>query len=122
MFHPTRDLVFVKDTVSGFIDIFNSKELIGEEVNIATQTEISIEKLVQLIFKLTGIEASIVTASERLRPLNSEVFRLFGSNLKISEKCNWSPKYSLEQGLKETIEWFSNSENLLKYKANIYNI
>ena len=56
------------------------------------------------------------------RPKNSEVFRLWGDNTKIKGLTGFSPKYSIEEGLKETIEWFKNPENLKKYKAGIYNI
>jgi len=119
--YPTRDLVYVKDTVQGFIDILNSENAIGQELNIATQQEISIGDLASLIIRLTGGDVEIVSDSERLRPEKSEVYRLLGSNEKISRLTNWRPSFSLEEGLKETIQWFSNRENLSKYKSDIYN-
>ena len=119
--YPTRDLVYVKDTAKGFLEIFKNPSLIGEEVNIATNTEISIGNLAKLIFKLTGIDANIISDSERLRPEKSEVYRLFGDNSKLFEHTQWKPEYTLEQGLQKTIEWFSEKNNLEKYKADIYN-
>lgn len=119
--YPTRDLVYVKDTVQGFINILNSEETIGQEVNIATQKEIAIGDLAQLIIRLTGKEVEIVSDSERLRPEKSEVYRLLGSNKKLHEISGWKPQYSIEEGLKETIEWFKTEENLKRYKADIYN-
>lgn len=119
---PTRDLLYVLDTIEGFIEIAKSDSLIGHEVNIATQSEITIADLtLELINQINPI-AKVITESERLRPSKSEVFRLFGSAEKIKKHTNWSPKYSIAQGLKETINWFSKQENLSRYKTDIYNI
>lgn len=120
--YPTRDLVYVKDTVAGFEEILQNNNLIGQEINIATQQEISVKDLAQLLINLTGKDAAITSTDERLRPENSEVYRLLGSNRKLTEQTNWKPLYSLEQGLSETIEWFKNKDNLNKYKAHIYNV
>ena len=119
---PTRDLLFVKDTVSGFIEIAKSKNLIGHEVNIATQSEISIYELAMEMIQQINPSAKIVTDKERIRPEKSEVFRLFGSNEKIKQYTNWEPKFDLKSGIKETIKWFSEKENLKQYKADIYNV
>jgi NAD dependent epimerase/dehydratase len=119
---PTRDLLFVKDTVNGFLKIAQCDELIGHEVNIATQSEISVGNLAQLLISTINPSAKIITDSVRLRPEKSEVFRLFGSNEKLKTYTDWDQKYTLEQGLKETIEWFSKKENLQQYKSDIYNV
>lgn len=119
---PTRDLVYVKDTVNGFIEIFKSEKTIGEEINIATQSEISIGNLVKLILKLMNKECEIETEEIRIRPEKSEVKRLFGSNEKIKKLTNWKQKFDFETGLRNTIEWFSDPVNLAKYKSDIYNI
>ncbi len=120
--HPTRDLLYVKDTAKGFIELAMSNETIGEEVNIATNSEISIGDLAQKIIDLINPEAKIKTDEIRLRPEKSEVERLFGSNEKIQKLTNWKPEWNLESGLKETIAWFSDEINLKKYKSDIYNI
>lgn len=119
---PTRDLLFVEDTVRGFSAIAKSDDLIGQDCNIATQSEISVGDLAQEIIKQINPSARVVTDNSRLRPAKSEVFRLFGSNKKITECTDWKPGYTLSQGLKVTIEWFKNPANLSKYKADIYNI
>ncbi len=119
---PTRDLLFVKDTVNGFIKIAQCEDLIGYEVNIATQSEISVGSLAQLIINKINPDAKIVTDTLRIRPEKSEVFRLFGSNEKLKSYTDWEPKYSLEEGLEETINWFSESKNLVKYKSDKYNV
>lgn len=119
---PTRDLLFVKDTAQGFIEIAKSAQLIGHECNIATNSEISMGDIAQTLINLINPNASIIQDPKRIRPSKSEVFRLFGDNSKILEHTNWTMQYSLERGLKETIEWFSEKENLQHYKANIYNV
>ena len=119
---PTRDLLFVKDTVNGFLKIAQCDELIGHEVNIATQSEISVGDLAQKLIDSINPSAKIITDSLRVRPEKSEVFRLFGSNEKLKSYTDWNQKFTLEQGLKETIDWFSKKENLQKYKSDIYNV
>ncbi|QCK15926.1 NAD-dependent 4,6-dehydratase LegB [Mangrovivirga cuniculi] len=119
---PTRDLLYVEDTARGFIEIAKSDKTIGEHVNIATESEISMQELAQTMIDQINPQARIVTDNERLRPEKSEVFRLFGSAKKIKELTDWTPNYTLETGLAETISWFSQTENLKNYKADIYNI
>lgn len=120
--HPTRDLLFVKDTVNGFIEIAKSDKTIGQEVNIAMEEEITIGELAQNIIDQINPTAKIITDELRLRPEKSEVERLFGSNKKIKELTNWQPKYNLTVGIAETIKWFSEKDNLKQYKSDIYNI
>ena len=120
--HPTRDLLFVKDTVNGFIEIAESDNTIGEEINIATSSEISVGNLAQKIIDMINPDAKIISDTERLRPDKSEVERLFGSNKKIIELTNWKQSISLDEGLKMTIEWFRDPANLIRYKSDIYNV
>ena len=117
---PTRDFNYVKDTVNGFIEISKSANTIGEEINIATQNEISIGDLANELIRQINPQVKIVCDEQRLRPEKSEVNRLLGSNEKIKKLTNWNMKYSFEEGLRETIEFFRN--NLDKYKTDIYNI
>ena len=117
---PTRDFNYVKDTVRGFMEIAKSERTIGEEINIATQHEISIGELAQELIRQINPNARIICEEERLRPEKSEVERLLGANEKIKSLTDWKPEYTLERGLQETIEWLKN--NMHHYKANIYNI
>lgn len=119
---PTRDLVFVKDTAKGFIEISLCDEAIGQEVNIATHDEISIGDLANELIAQINPTAKIIQDPQRMRPANSEVFRLFGDNTKLKNMSGWSPETTLSEGLKQTIEWFRKPENLAQYKADIYNI
>ncbi len=119
---PTRDFVYVKDTAKGFIEIAKSDETLGNEINIATGKEISIGSVAEKLIDIINPSARIKENEERIRPQKSEVTRLLGSNKKIRNLTNWSPEYSLEEGLEETIEWFRNPENVKNYKANVYNV
>ena len=119
---PTRDLLFVKDTVNGFIEIAKTESLIGHECNIATNSEISMQEMADTLIRLINPKAKILQDKNRLRPKKSEVFRLFGDNSKIIKHTNWRPAYTLEEGLQETIKWFSDKNNLKQYKAGIYNV
>jgi len=119
---PTRDLLFVRDTVDGFVEIAKTDQLIGQDCNIATNAEISINQVAENLIHLINPLAKVVRDDARIRPEKSEVFRLYGSNEKIMRLTNWQLKYSFEEGLRETIEWFRNMENLQQYKAEIYNL
>lgn len=117
---PTRDLNYVLDTCQGFVDISASENTIGEEINIGTGSEISIGELAQNLIDLINPRARIIQEDIRLRPEKSEVNRLLACNRKIGELTGWSPRYSLEQGLSETIGWIK--ANLAHYKHDIYNL
>lgn len=119
---PTRDLLFVKDTVNGFVEIAKAESLIGHDCNIATQTEISVKDLAQTLIDLINPNAGIAQDDDRLRPAKSEVFRLYGSNEKLKQHTAWTQQYTFKDALAETIEWFKQPENLKQYKANIYNV
>lgn len=120
--HPTRDLVFVRDTVRGFLALAEADETIGQEVNIAMQEEISMGDLAQFLIQEINPTARILTDEVRLRPEKSEVERLFGSQEKICKLTTWRPEFTLKAGLRTTIEWFKDPQNLSGYKADLYNI
>ncbi len=120
--HPTRDLVYVKDTVDGFIAIAKSDQVIGEEINIATGQETSIGNLFKKIKGMMNSDAIILEDKKRLRPKDSEVERLLGDNQKIKKLTHWKPKFDLDTGLKETINWLKDSKNMKLYKTDIYNV
>lgn len=119
---PTRDLLYVKDTVDGFLKISLSETLIGHDCNIATQSEISIQEIADELISQINPNAIIVSDEQRKRPVKSEVFRLYGSNQKLKDNTDWQLRYSFKEGIVETIEWFKQPENIVKYKAGIYNI
>ncbi|MDL2215528.1 NAD-dependent 4,6-dehydratase LegB [Ruminococcaceae bacterium OttesenSCG-928-N02] len=117
---PTRDFNYVEDTVAGFIALAQCDAAIGEEVNIATQQEISIGELAQELIRQISPNTQIVCDEQRLRPEKSEVNRLLGSNEKIRRLTGWAPGHTLSEGLAKTIAWVKDNQN--QYKADIYNI
>ena len=119
---PTRDFNFVKDTCRGFIQLADCDEAIGQEVNVCSNYEISMRDTLNLIAEIMGKEVNFVEDTQRLRPKNSEVFRLWGDNTKIKGLTGFEPEYDIRRGLEETIKWFTNEDNLKKYKSNIYNV
>lgn len=120
--HPTRDLLYVKDTAAGFVAIANSDKTIGEEINLASQLEISIGDLAEQLIQAINPGAMIVTDETRLRPEKSEVERLLGSAEKMRALTGWRPEHDLKRGIERTIEWFRKPENLKNYKTDIYNV
>jgi NAD dependent epimerase/dehydratase len=123
---PTRDFSFVADTVSGFLAAAESDAAIGEVVNLGTGFEISIGDTAKTIARLMEKDVQVVSDQERWRPDRSEVERLCASTEKAKRLLGWSPKFAgeegLQTGLRQTIDWFTNIENLGQYRADIYNI
>ncbi len=117
---PTRDFNYVKDTVNGFIAIAESDRTIGEEINIATQREISIGDLAGEIISQINPKAKIICDTQRLRPEKSEVNRLLGDNTKIRALTDWTMQYTLAEGIAETIAWIKG--NIGHYKVGFYNL
>ena len=124
--HPTRDFNYIKDTVRGFIAVAESEKSVGEVINIGSNFEISIGETVDLIAEVIGVDIEIETDQVRLRPDKSEVERLCADNSKAKKLTAWEPLYAgrdgFKRGLIETIEWFTNPENLKNYKADMYNV
>lgn len=119
---PRRDFNYVKDIVNGFLAIAEADNTIGQEINIATGNSISMKELALLLIEMTNSPAKLALDQERIRPDKSEVENLLGCNKKISQLTQWAPSFDLKSGLKETIEWFQEPDNLARYKAWLYNI
>ena len=119
---PTRDFNYVLDTCKGFMALALSDKTIGETVNIGSGVETSVADTLGLIKKLMKSDVKFIIDDQRLRPKDSEVFRLCCDNTKINQLTGFKPDYSLEQGLAKTIDWFSDPQNLSHYKTDIYNV
>lgn len=119
---PTRDFNYVADTCRGFLQLARCDKAIGETVNIGSNFEISVGDTLNMIRELMRSDVEFIVDEQRLRPEKSEVFRLWCDNTKIRELTNFEPTYDIRTGLKATVDWFTRSENLAKYKANIYNV
>lgn len=121
---PTRDFNYVADTVAGFVALANAKadDVVGREINICTQTEISMADTLDTIARLMDADVTWKVDERRLRPGKSEVFRLLGDNTLIKSVTDWQPQVTLAEGLRRTIDWFTEPSNLARYKWDIYNI
>jgi NAD dependent epimerase/dehydratase len=123
---PTRDFNYIADTVKGFIAALNSTTAFGEVINIGNGYEISMGDTVKLISEIIGKQVNIVSDEIRFRPQKSEVERLWASNEKAKRLLNWQPSFNgiegFRRGLQKTIEWFADSNNMNKYKAERYNV
>jgi len=115
---PRRDFLFVKDTVRGFIQLGKCDEALGKVVNIGTGTDISIEELVKKILGLMGKQGEIEVEDRRIRPEKSEVMQLLSDTRLAQKLFQWAPRYTLEDGLRETIEWYR--KNLSRFKVGSY--
>jgi NAD dependent epimerase/dehydratase len=118
---PTRDFNYVVDTCRG-LEYLGRSSAIGRIVNIGSNLEISIEDTCNLIKELMGSDARFSVEDQRLRPTNSEVFRLWCDNSLIRELTGFQPEYDLRSGLRETIDWFLKPNNLAQYKTEIFNV
>ena len=119
---PTRDFIFVKDTARAFIAIAEAENIAGETFNISANFEISIKDMFEMVKEVMNAEVEFVEDPQRIRPSKSEVFRLWGDNSKLCSLTGFKLQYDFRQGLKQTAKWFTNPENLNKYKTNIYNV
>lgn len=118
----TRDLNYVEDTCRGFLLLAYSNDTVGEIVNIGSNKEISVLELSSMIKDLMDSDVDIVQEEQRMRPDTSEVYRLVCDSTKIKQLTDFKPKFTLREGLEKTCEWFTDKNNLGKYKANIYNV
>jgi dTDP-glucose 4,6-dehydratase len=123
---PTRDFSYVQDIVLGFIAALNGESGLGEIINIGSNFEISIGETAHLISEGMGVSIELIADEERMRPANSEVERLWADNSKAKELFGWQPTYGgrdgFKRGLIETIDWFTQPDNLDTYKSDIYNL
>ena len=124
--HPTRDFSYVKDTVRGFIAVAEADQAIGHVVNVGSNFEVSITDSVRIVAELMNATIEIEADTARLRPEKGEINRLWADNTKARELAGWVPEYGgregFQRGLKETIAWFRDPQNLARYRADVYNL
>ena len=119
---PTRDFNFVADTCAALLALAECPAAVGKVVNIGSGREISIGDLFETLRELMNADAEVEIDSERLRPEKSEVQRLCCDASLLKKLTGFTPRFTLEEGLEETVQWFSRPENLKRYKTDIYNI
>jgi NAD dependent epimerase/dehydratase len=115
---PRRDFLFVKDTARGFIEIGKCDQAIGRVVNIGTGRDLSIREVVEKTLALMERKGKVQTEGRRVRPEKSEVMRLRADTRLARKLFQWKPRYSLEEGLRETIEWYRT--HLSRFKVGSY--
>ena len=119
---PTRDFNYVDDTCMGFIALAECNESIGQTVNIGSNFEISIGDTLNIIKELMDSDVKFIVDGQRIRPEKSEVFRLCCDNSKIERLTGFKSQVSIKEGLQRTIDWIVKSDNMKKYKSEIYNV
>ena len=119
---PTRDFNYVEDTCRGFVELSDCNEAIGETVNIGSNFEISIGETLDIIKEIMNSKVKFVTDHHRIRPENSEVFRLLCDNSKLHQLTGFKSNIDLRQGLKKTVDWLTQPKYLKQYKSDIYNV
>lgn len=119
---PTRDFLFVRDTVEAFLAVATApaSAVVGEVFNAGTGVEVSIGDLAADIARLMEVPAEIVPDTERLRPKSSEVMRLVCDATRLRLRTGWAPAHTRDEGLARTIEWFRRPENLARYAPDRY--
>jgi NDP-hexose 4,6-dehydratase len=120
---PTRDFLYVKDTAAAFVAVGTApaSTVEGEVFNAGTGEEVSVGQLAADIARLMNVDVAITEDSQRIRPKNSEVMRLVADASRLRERTDWRPRYTRDDGLVETIDWFRRPANLARYKPGIYN-
>ena len=119
---PTRDFSYVEDTCRGFVAIAEENKAIGQTINIGSNFEISVGDTLNLIKEMMDSDVKFVTDKQRIRPKNSEVFRLWCDNTKIRKLTGFKPQVDIREGLQRTINWIIQPNNLKNYKSEIYNV
>jgi len=119
---PTRDFNYVEDTCRGFLALAENENAIGKTVNIGSNFEISVGDVLDIIKQLMGSDVEFIKDKQRIRPEKSEVFRLWCDNGLIEELTGFKPLIDIQEGLQRTINWFTDDNNLTKYKVDIYNV
>jgi NAD dependent epimerase/dehydratase len=119
---PTRDFNYVQDTCRGFIALAEHDSCVGQTVNIGSNYEITVQDTLLLIKDIMGSDVEFILDEQRIRPEKSEVNRLWCDNSKINKLTGFTPQHDLKAGLIKTIDWFIESDNLSKYKHDIYNV
>jgi UDP-glucose 4-epimerase len=106
----TRDYTYIRDMVSSFDAVLEHTKPIREPINFGTGREVRIVDLANNIIGLCGEKKRLRPVHVEARP--GEVQRLVAKTSRAKELLGWGPKYSLERGLGEFIDWYKN------YKAD----
>ena len=117
---PTRDLNYVTDTCAGFLALVGNEKLLGQCVNICSNTEVSMSAVVERLGRIIGVEPTAELDPQRIRPERSEVKRLWGDNSKLLSFTGHQNSVSLDEGLRATVDWFKGLRDKAAYDAKRY--
>ncbi|MEK6809720.1 MAG: SDR family NAD(P)-dependent oxidoreductase [Nanoarchaeota archaeon] len=109
---PERDYLYIKDAVAGYIILaenMNKPEVRGQAFNFSSGKPVSVLQLVNVIAKTYGVDIQ----PKILGQAKNEIDRQFLANGKAKAVLGWAPQYSLDDGMKETVEWYK--EHFKKY-------
>ncbi|MFN7534758.1 MAG: SDR family NAD(P)-dependent oxidoreductase [Brevundimonas sp.] len=102
---PTRDFVFVDDTVEGFVRAALTPGIEGETIHLGTGVETSVSELIDRVRAVTGADFEVISEAERLRPEASEVMRLIADAGHARARLGWAPTVTLDHGLARTTDF-----------------
>lgn len=111
---PTRDFVFVDDTVDAFLKAGTVQGVEGLTVHAGGGREIAIGDLPAMIGAAAGLPVEVETDPQRLRPAASEVERLHADASLARERLGWTPRISVEDGLARTVAFIRENPDLYR--------
>jgi NAD dependent epimerase/dehydratase len=109
---PSRDFVYVRDTVEALVQLGSSRTDAGEVFNISTGVDVPIAAIIDLVGDFVGRDLQVRTDESRLRPERSEVVQLVGSSAKLRTAYDWEPRTGLGDGLQAVIEWMRSQPSI----------
>ena len=117
---PTRDFNHVSDTVAAFVAVGTApaERVVGRTLNAGSGVETSIGDVAGLVAEILGVGPEIEREDERMRPEDSEVMRLVADATALRDATGWAPQVSLRDGLAATVAWFSDPDNLARYRTD----
>ena len=102
---PKRDFTYVKDTVEGILLALEKETEGGDEINLGTGRSFSVMEVVEVVSKVLGKNLKVEVEEKLKRPKKAEVFNLIADNSKAKRILGWEPKWSFEDGVRETVEY-----------------
>lgn len=100
----TRDFVYIEDMVEALLVAGVSPEAIGKTINIATGVSTSVRDITSMIVNMIGSKTTLQYGVKSYR--DAEIMELSGDFSQAKEVLGWRPKFTLEEGLKRSIQWF----------------
>ncbi len=103
----TRDFVYISDVLDALFKIVGNPKAYGKVYNLGSGQAVSINRIAQTLLKLTG--SNLKSLHGPRRPGDPE--RTCADITKIRKELGWTPKVSLEEGLKKVVAWPAGGKN-----------